>query len=618
MARITPECEARIKESANIVDLVGRYVQLRRSGYSWKACCPFHNEKTPSFHVNPARQSFHCFGCGVGGDAIKFLMMYENLDYPTALRRLADINGVPVIEEEDDPEIARKRRLRSAVVQVNELAAEYYHKLLCRGKTATKVREYLKERGIDIRIAKAWQLGWAPPDFRELVDLVHSRGFDDRILQEAYLIGKSPRGFYPVFRDRLMFPIRNVRGEIVGFSGRVMQPDGDPRKYVNTSETVAFHKGELLFGLHKATAAIAKADSTALICEGQLDVIACHERADLRYAVAGLGTAFTDDHARLLAKYARKAVLCYDGDNAGNSAAEKTYRKLAAAGVSVYRAVLPAGEDPDSLTRKNGGQSLQQAVKEALPFLEQYVSMEMAACRDDAPSRAALVEQMADLAAEIHSSVQRDIATADLATRLGVGLDRMRESVNQAIQEHRRRPAHVSSDYQGDYTTGDQLESEMSETNTSPAIRQKKAPMITLHPVIRAILNLMFSNAKAHRMLMERVEDLQGPIRYLPGGPLLQKILELAPASDTRLDIEALAQKLPEEEALVLRKVPICDLRDQLMENYVDEVCAQAMNATLEAQIDLLRTRLRSDLSQEEYKSTIEKINILTTIANKK
>ena len=174
MARITPECEARIKESANIVDLVGRYVQLRRSGYSWKACCPFHNEKTPSFHVNPARQSFHCFGCGVGGDAIKFLMMYENLDYPTALRRLADINGVPVIEEEDDPEIARKRRLRSAVVQVNELAAEYYHKLLCRGKTATKVREYLKERGIDIRIAKAWQLGWAPPDFRELVDLEES------------------------------------------------------------------------------------------------------------------------------------------------------------------------------------------------------------------------------------------------------------------------------------------------------------------------------------------------------------------------------------------------------------------------------------------------------------
>ena len=149
MARIIPECEARIKESANIVDLVGRYVQLRRAGYSWKACCPFHNEKT-SFHVNPARQSFHCFGCGVGGDAIKFLMMYENLDYPTALRRLADINGIPVIEEDDDPEMAQKRKLRSAVVQVNELAAEYYHKLLCRSKGAADAREYLRTRGIDL------------------------------------------------------------------------------------------------------------------------------------------------------------------------------------------------------------------------------------------------------------------------------------------------------------------------------------------------------------------------------------------------------------------------------------------------------------------------------------
>ena len=618
MARITPECEARIKESANIVDLVGRYVQLRRSGYSWKACCPFHNEKTPSFHVNPARQSFHCFGCGVGGDSIKFLMMYENLDYPTALRRLADINGVPVIEEEDSPEIARKRKLRSAVVQMNELAAEYYHKLLCRGENAIKAREYLKSRDIDIRMAKAWQLGWAPPEFHELADLAHSRGFDDLILREAYLTGENSHGSYPVFRDRLMFPIRNVRGEVVGFSGRIMQPDSDPRKYVNTSETVAFHKGELLFGLHKATAAMAKANRTALICEGQLDVIACHERADLRYAVAGLGTAFTDEHASLLARYAQRAVLCYDGDNAGNAAAEKTYRKLAAAGISVYLAVLPAGEDPDSLTRTQGAQPLQQAVKDALPFLEQYISRELAACQDDAPSRAALVERMADLAAEIRSSVQRDIATADLATRLGIGLDRMREVVNRAVQEHKRRPVHELTEYRDDSPAGDREEDESTGEESVPVISPRKISMITVHPVLGAILNLMFSNVKAHHMLMERVEGLQEPIRYLPGGTLLQRVFELAPVSDTKPNIDAIAQKLPEGEALALRKVPIYDLSDQLMGNYVEEVCAQAITASLEAQLDLLRTRLRGDLSSEEYKDTIEKINILTAIANKK
>ena len=618
MARIIPECEARIKESANIVDLVGRYVQLRRAGYSWKACCPFHNEKTPSFHVNPARQSFHCFGCGVGGDAIKFLMMYENLDYPTALRRLADINGIPVIEEEDDPEMAQKRKLRSAVVQVNELAAEYYHKLLCRSKGAADAREYLRTRGIDLRIVKAWQLGWAPPEFREFSDLAHVRGFDDRILQESYLIGKNSRGSYPVFRDRLMFPIRNVRGEVVGFSGRIMQSDRDPRKYVNTAETIAFHKGELLFGLHKATSAMAKANSTALICEGQLDVIACHERADLHYAVAGLGTAFTDDHAKLLAKYARKAVLCYDGDNAGKVAAEKTYRKLAAAGISVYRASLPAGEDPDSITRERGGEILRQAVKNAQPFLEQCITEELAVCQDDAPSLSALVERMADLAAEIHSPVQRDIATADLATRLGVGLERMRESVNRAVHEHKRRPVHEANELQDDYSVDDSCEMDVPKAFSSSVDTQRKVSAIALHPALSAILNLMFSNARAHNMLMERVEDLQEPIRHLPGGALLQHVLELAPASDTKPDAADIAQKLTEEEALALRSVPTYDLSDQLMESYVDEVCAQAMNASLEAQIDLLRTRLRGDLSSEECKNTIEKINTLTSIANKK
>ena len=163
MSRITEECEARIKSSADIVEVVGRYVPLRRAGYSWKACCPFHSEKTPSFHVNPARQSFHCFGCGVGGDAVKFVMMFENLDYPTALRRLADICGIPVIEQEEDPEELRRRRLRAKVVQLNELAAQFYHTQLCRSPEAQPARDYLKQRGVNIQVAKSWQLGWAAP-----------------------------------------------------------------------------------------------------------------------------------------------------------------------------------------------------------------------------------------------------------------------------------------------------------------------------------------------------------------------------------------------------------------------------------------------------------------------
>ena len=156
MARITAECEARIKASTDIVELISHYLQLRRAGTSWKACCPFHNEKTPSFHVNPARQSFHCFGCGAKGDAVQFLIMYENLDYPTALRRLADMNGIQIIEEEEDREQAMRRRLRSRVIEANQLAAQYFHRKLCRDPQAAHVRAYLTKRGFNIEVAKAW------------------------------------------------------------------------------------------------------------------------------------------------------------------------------------------------------------------------------------------------------------------------------------------------------------------------------------------------------------------------------------------------------------------------------------------------------------------------------
>ena len=414
MARITQECVARIKDSADIVELLSKYLQLRRAGNSWKACCPFHSEKTPSFHVNSARQTFHCFGCGVGGDALKFIMMFENLDYPTALRRLADMNGIPVIEEEENPEMARLRRLRSRVVEANTLATEYYHRKLCRDAAAAHVREYLKQRGFGIEIARAWQLGWAPPDFREFDQLARSRSMDDRLLAEAYLLGRGQRGLYPVFRDRLMFPIHNVRGEVVGFSGRVIRADQDPRKYVNTADTAAFHKGELLFGLYKATGPIGKAGMCVVVCEGQLDVIACHEKADIRNAVAGLGTAFTDEHAMILRKYAKKAILCYDGDNAGIKASEKTFRKLAAAGLEVYHASLPPGEDPDSLIGSKGPEALREAIDTARPYLEVRVGQELALIQGDANARAALIPRMADLAAEI-----TDRSRARVGTRRG-------------------------------------------------------------------------------------------------------------------------------------------------------------------------------------------------------
>ncbi len=614
MARITQECVARIKDSADIVELIGRFLQLRRAGNAWKACCPFHNEKTPSFSVNPARQTFHCFGCGVGGDAVKFLMMYENLDYPTALRRIADMNGVPVIEEEENPEMARKRRLRGRVVELNSLATDYYHRQLCRNREAGHARAYLKKRGFDIEIARAWQLGWAPPDFRDFARQADAAKCDERLLTEAYLLGRGQRGLYPVFRNRLMFPIHNVRGEVVGFSGRVLEGDTDPRKYVNTAETIAFRKGELLFGLFKATGAIAKAGMTVVVCEGQLDVIACHEKAEVRNAVAGLGTAFTDEHAKMLRKYAKRAILCYDGDNAGIKASEKTYRKLAQAGMEVAYANLPPGEDPDSLIQSQGAEALRQALEEARPYLEVRAGHELRLAQGDSNARAALIPRMADLAAEIPDANRRDVAIVDLATRLNTGLENLRATVDDLIRARKEAPASTRSDEpEGDWC-GEDEEDSPNQQNSSP---RTPTLAIRLHPGIRGLLQLAATNERAQHMLVERIEELQEPIRNLSGGPLLQRLLECLPPPGDEAAWQAYADSLPPEQAAALRDVAHAPIPLDDPTPFVDQACERAARDTVQARIDQLRSRLRAgDLSMEESFALLQETSELQKMLN--
>lgn len=612
MARITQECATRIKDSADIVELLGRYVQLRRAGNSWKACCPFHSEKTPSFHVNPARQSFHCFGCGVGGDAIKFIMMFENLDYPTALRRLADMNGIPVIEEEENPEMARQRRIRARVVEVNTLAADYYHRKLCRDTAASHVRDYLKRRGFGIEIARAWQLGWAPQDFREFAQLAQSRSMDDRLLTEAYLLGRGQRGLYPVFRDRLMFPIHNVRGEVVGFSGRIIQEGQDPRKYVNTADTAAFHKGELLFGLYKATGPIGKAGMCVVVCEGQLDVIACHEKADIRNAVAGLGTAFTDEHAKILRKYAKKAILCYDGDNAGIKASEKTFRKLAAASLEVYHASLPPGEDPDSLIGSQGPEALREAINTARPYLEVRVAQELALIQGDANARAALIPRMADLAAEITDRNRRDVAVADLATRLNTGLESLRETVEGIIRS--RKEAQQSTAAEPSWEP--QEEEEMSAADMVQEQPRRVIP-ITLHRAIHDLIFLAAVNAEAQNMLLERIEELQEPIRWLSGGVVLQRFMESLPAPGNEDAWQDFIAKLPPEQAAALRGMEHAPVDIPDVAHTVESTCANAALAAIKANVDQLRSRVNTPgISLEEAAALMQEMNELQKLIN--
>lgn len=615
MARITEECVARIKDSADIVDIVGGCIQLRRAGNSWKACCPFHNEKTPSFHVNPARQTFHCFGCGVGGDAIKFLMMFENLDYPTALRRVADKNGIAIIEEDENPEQQRRRRLRSRVIEANQLAADYFHRQLCRNREADHVRAYLKQREFNIEVAKSWQLGWAPPDFRAFRQLARENRMDDTLLTEAYILQNSSRGSYPVFRDRLMFPIHNVRGEIVGFSGRVMADGQDPRKYVNTGETVAFHKGELLFGLYKATSHIARAGMTVVICEGQLDVIACHEKADVRNAVAGLGTAFTDDHASTLRKYAKRGILCYDADNAGIKASEKTFRKLSAAGMEVLMASLPQGEDPDSLIKHQGAEALRHVIEAARPYLEVRTEIEIAAAGNNANARAAIVPKMADLAAEIIDPIRRDILIADLAVRLNTGLEEFRSTVNEILQHRKEEPKAPEPEYNDDAPYAEDEENEFSDGPARPV--RTNVPPVRLHPTIRNLISYAAQNVGAQHALVERIEELQEPITALSGGMILQRILEVLPKPGDPQSWASFLELLPPEQALALKHIQndIIELPD--IDSFMEQACAHAAVDAVKARIDGIKTKIRvGNIAQEEVSRLFAELTELQRLLN--
>ncbi|HEV2803653.1 MAG TPA: DNA primase, partial [Chthoniobacterales bacterium] len=322
MGTIPPQTIEQIAAANDIVEVIGTYFPLKRAGSTFKALCPFHQEKTPSFTVSPSRQTFHCFGCGAGGSVFRFVMDYEHLDFPAAVKKLATRVGIPVIEErgpstgEDD----RQHETRKALVQLHAEAAEWFHDNLVKAKAGAPAREYLKGRGIDKRIAKDWQIGFAPESWDAFLSWALERGYQQRLLLESGLIARRDESAgedrtYDRFRNRIMFPIHNDVGEVIAFSGRILDKDAETAKYVNSPETPLFRKGRVLFGLHKTKRGLIEADC-AIVCEGQLDLITLFE-AGITNVVAPQGTAFTENQARILKRFVSEVVLCFDADAAG-------------------------------------------------------------------------------------------------------------------------------------------------------------------------------------------------------------------------------------------------------------------------------------------------------------
>jgi DNA primase len=437
MAIIPQETVQEILDATDIVELIQGYFPLKRAGTNYLAICPFHNEKSPSFNINPQRQIFHCFGCQAGGDAIKFMMLYDNLSFPEAAKKLAGQVGVVVREEVLDPKEEARQRGRSDILRLQKAAADWFHRLLFKSPAAQEARDYLKSRGLTMETSRTWKFGYAPTEQKPFIDWARDEGFSIAQLVEGGLAkwreeNNPHKGAYSFFRHRLMFPVNNDFGEPIAFSGRVLSKDQGGGKYVNSPETVLFSKSKTFFGLDKSKRAILR-EKRAVICEGQLDLIAAYE-AGIENIVAPLGTAFTPDHARILKRHTDEVVLCFDSDTAGLNAASKAFRILAPSGMLIRLALLPEGEDPDSLIRKQGIEALREILESAPEFFDFQIDR-----RGGQLNQGSLRERLnfaRDLSADIaliEDKMMQDSLISRVTIRLGVGEDDIRKLVRDAI-----------------------------------------------------------------------------------------------------------------------------------------------------------------------------------------
>lgn len=579
VGRIPEETIEMIIAAADIVDVIGSYFPLKRAGSLFKANCPFHNEDTPSFTVNPAWQTFKCFGCGESGGAIGFVMKHENIPFVDAAKKLASRFGVTVIEEASSPEDDLKRRSISRLKELNNLTARFYHNLLMKSPDAQHARAYMKSRGFTAETAKKWLIGWAPKNSNIYLGHIREKQYQGREIVNAGLGGmkdqNNPRaGLYTKYYDQLMFPIHNQMSDVVGFSGRVLRADDKRGKYINTSDTILFNKSKLLFALHHAIKPMGK-EKFALICEGQLDAIALHE-AGIENAIAPLGTAFTKEHARLLKRYTDNVTLCYDGDTAGLAAADKAFAQLAAAGLTVRLVHLPDGDDPDTYLKTHGIEKFKELLAEAKEFFEAKLNKQLPDINISSPTdRATLLKSLADLVAAMSDTLLRDATIQSLATRLRLGAEEFRQLVFESKQ------------------TADRLEKRLNRRDQKQeyAEHAQATQPSPIDSSIAYLCHLALTSRDVSIELNDQLESLDEVLRETAGGDLLRTILVRSPEPSPAAR-QAFLLTLPEPDQLALENTFTTDLP-------VDprKAAQEASNLLLASHLQKKESSLRAQLA---------------------
>ncbi len=404
MANFIPdELINQIREANDIVEVISEYMPLKKKGKSYMALCPFHPEKTPSFSVSQERQIYHCFGCGKGGNVYTFLMEHEKLSFYEALKLLAKKANISLPQKPVDRE---KVETLDQLFYANQVANEYFQLSLSHNK---KAKDYLNNRGFNKETIELFSLGYAPSDWEGLIKFSEEKGLKTEILLSSGLVVEREKkeGCYDRFRDRIIFPIFNLSQKIVGFGGRVVENEDEP-KYLNSPESLIYHKGKILYGLNLSKEVI-REKSAAVLVEGYIDLISLYQ-AGIKNVVAALGTSFTQEQARLISRYAEKIYLLFDSDRAGESAVFRSVDLLFDSGVEVMIVVFPSGEDPDSFVRKSGLKGIAQKLREAKCFIE-YKKDTLPVEFNSLPMKEQekIIRELADTASRIKNQLWKDL-----------------------------------------------------------------------------------------------------------------------------------------------------------------------------------------------------------------
>src|SRR5437773_3429768 len=578
MGTIPSETIEQIAAANDIVEVIGSYFPLKRAGANFRALCPFHQEKTPSFMVSPSRQTFHCFGCGAGGSVFRFVVDYEHVDFPTAVRKLAARAGITVVEKSGrrgagDEE--RQRELRQRLLKLHGEAAQWFHENLIKREVGKAARGYLRSRGITVEIAKRWQLGYAPDEWDAFGCWARSRDYDVRDLIASGLVKVkddsdsigSQRSVsaqrtahatasYDRFRGRIMFPICNDIGEVIAFSGRLLQNEDGAAKYLNSPETALFRKGSVLFGLDKSKRALIEADC-AVVCEGQLDLISLFE-SGITNVVAPQGTAFTEAQARILKRFINEVVLCFDADAAGQKAAERSLDALLQNDLIVRVAEMPTGEDPDSLVRREGKTAFEKRIADARDFFDYWIERETA--NVDLNSLSAKMEvarTLAETVSHVHDPVMRGEVISKMSARLAVSASAFGGLVPKQV---RKGPSEVTTER-----------------------RQQLVPPND----IALLCILALRSEEAHQFL--RAQSWREVLSQLPSTYFLERILESEVRPNDSASLSAfLASLEPEEEDIISGWLHL-----KTPPNSVAVPWLRLRQAALRRQLDIAKDRLR-------------------------